>query len=206
MATGVFQLDTESITDADCSAVMALQRAKLEQRVLGNQSIPHTAWRKWDDLSTNLPQTPATTYLGMVTGTWGTDAPYLGTGDVKAAGCTRRAAGLFSLPADYEAAQTVTVRVWAGMKTTVADGTATVGIEVWRIDKDGTLGAANLCATAAQSINNLTAASKDFQITATTLGAGDQLYVRVTVTVTDAATVTAVIAALWQVELLADLR
>lgn len=207
MAEFTGYLDEEVITDRHCSAAMALQRAKLEQRVLGKGSVPLTQFRVWDALNTLLPGTSATDDLGLYGGTYGSSPPYIGTSDLKAAGATTRyARALLQLPADYEAAQTVTLRIYGGMVTTVADVAATVDVEAWRIDKDGTLGAADLCATAAQSINNLTAAAKDFQITATTLTPGDILDVRLTVAVNDAATVTAVIAALWQVELMADLR
>jgi len=139
--------------------------------------------------------------------TYGSTAPYLSTGDVKAQGATtKRAACFMMLLDDYEDAETVVIRVAAGMVTTVADVTATVLVEAWRIDQDGTLGAANLVTTAAQSINSLTAAFKDFAVTVATLAKGDVLHVRLTVAVNDAATAGAVIGAVWGAELQADLR
>lgn len=206
MAEGTITLDESAIKDRHVAATAQIARSKLEQRILGIDAIDHQNWRVWDALHTNLPGTPAADDLGLVTGTWGTDAPYIGTGDVKASNTTRRAATIVTLPEDYEAAQTVNIVVTAGMKTTTSDGTATVDIEVWRLDEDGTLGAADICATAAQSINNLTAADKTFTITATTLLPGDQLYIRLTVAVNDTATVTAVIGAVYKVEVQSDRR
>jgi hypothetical protein len=58
--------------------------------------------------------------------------------------------------------------------------------------ENGTV-SADLCETAAQSINNLTAANKDFVITPTGRIAGEQLDVVLTFGGTDGATGTAVI-------------
>jgi hypothetical protein len=63
------------------------------------------------------------------------------------------------------------------MLTTVSDGTATLDCEVWKDDGDGTV-SADICATAAQSINSLTLADIDFTVTPTGLVGGDLLNVR----------------------------
>jgi hypothetical protein len=183
-----------------------IERAKLAQRVLGVHSVPLEQLRTWDARATNLPGTAATDDLGYVTGTLGTDMPSVQTGDLKAAGATTRYAGFtVALPEDYEAGQTVVLRIVAGMKTTVADTSATVDAQVYRNAGDGTVGS-DLCATAAITINSLTAADKDFTITATTLEPGDILDVRVAVAVNDAATGTAVIGRIVAIELLTDQR
>lgn len=184
-----------------------IQTTKIAQRVLAKMNIPLHNFRTWDALATNLPGTPAADDLGLVTGTFGTDTPYVGSGDLKAAGATTRRAGIIiQLPEDYEDANTVNIRCIAGMKTTVADTSATIDVEAYRIDEDGTLGAADLVTTAATTINSLSAGNKDFVLTSTDLVKGDALMVRVTMVITDAATVTAVIGALWAFKLLADLR
>jgi hypothetical protein len=207
MAEGTITLEEESVKDRHCAPTMALQRSKLAQRVLGNCSIPLTQFRVWNALETVLSGTPASDDLGITTGTFGTNAPYISTGDLKNAGATTRYARvLFALPADYEAAETVTVRVHAGMVTTVASTTATVDVEMYRVDKDGTPGAADLIGTAATSINSLTADDKDFTVSAATLLPGDQLDIRIAVAVNDTATGTAVIGAVYQVEVLSDQR
>lgn len=199
-------IDEGSIKNRHIASTAQIATSKMAQRLLAVNTVNPTDWRTWDALGTNLPGTPANDDLGIVTGTWGTDAPYIGTGDLKATTTTRRAACFITLPNDYEAAETVTLRAWAHMKTTVADTSCTLDFEVWRLDKDGTLGSADICATSATSINSLTSDDKDFTITASTLEPGDTLYVRMSVTVTDAATATAVIGAVEAVELLADLR
>lgn len=85
----------------------------------------------------------------------------------------------FVLPASYEAGDSVTVRLKnAGMLTTVSDGTATVDVVAFSDDGDGTI-SSDICATAAQSINSLTLATKDFVITPTALAAGMRIFFRI---------------------------
>lgn len=206
-ATWNVTIPPSEITDAMVSASAAIARAKLAQRVNAVCPVNPTDWRTWDALATNLPGTPANDDLGLVTGTFGsTPAPYVGTGDVKATSSTRRACAFVRIPEDYETGQTLTLRAWAGMTTTIADGSCTLDFEAYRIDLDGTYGAADLISTAAQSINALVAAAKTFTISDSTISPGDLLLVRMSIAYVDAATATAVIGSVWGVELLADLR
>lgn len=207
MANGTVVYGENEIKDRHIASTAQIARAKMAQRVLDVHAIPLTQWRTWDAMNSLLPSSAGNDDLSIVTGTYGSNAPYIGAGDLKAAGATtRRASGFVVMPNDYEAAETVQINVIASMTTTVADTTCTVDIEAWRLDEDGTLGAADLCATAALSINSLTPADKTFTITATTLEPGDVLHVRLSVTCTDAASVTAVIPSIWKTELWCDLR
>jgi hypothetical protein len=138
-------------------------------------------------------------------GVFGTDAPTLMTDNVKASTATAYARFRFCLPESYVTGHDVQVRVRGGMLTTVADTSATVDIVCYEDDEDGGI-SADLCTTAAQSINSLTKADKDFVITATSLAAGSMLDIRVTVAVVDAATVTAVAAEISSLKVLVDLK
>lgn len=161
------------------------------------------------EISVLLAPAPSIDDLRLVTGTWGVDpGPYVGTPDVKATSGTRRAVCFLAVPPDYESTQSLTLRLFAGMLTTVADTSCTIDVEAWRIDRDATLGAADLIdpASVALTMNSLVASAKDFNVLPTTLAAGDVIAVRVSIAYVDAATVAAVIAAVWQAELLADLR
>lgn len=168
-------------------------------------AIPMVNLRVWDALATNLPATPANDDLGLVGGTFASATPKISTGDVKAAGCTRYARFQFQLPVEYDAGMSLTLRLHAGMTTTVADTSATVDVECYKSDGEAGLGS-DLCATAAQSINSLTDADKDFTITPTGLTAGDVLDIRLTIVVVDAATGTAVIADIGAIEFLVDIK
>lgn len=184
----------------------SFNRDDMIQEDLAVYAIPLTEFRVWDALQTNLPGTAATDDLALSTGTLGTDMPSVQTGDLKAAGATTRYARLqFALPVEYVAGQSVTLRASAGMKTTASDGTATIDFQVYSSDRDTTV-SADLCATAALSINDLVFADKDFTITATALTPGMMLDIRVAIAVNDAATATAVIGCLAQLELLCDVK
>lgn len=162
-------------------------------------------FRVHDALATNLPGTSATDDLALSGGTFGTNSPKLTTGDVKASTVTRYARALLKLPAEYVAAQTVKLRISAGMETTVADTSATVDVVAYKSDREGGIGS-DLCSTAAQSMNAIAFSDKDFVIDGSGLSAGDILDVRIAVAVTDGATATAVIASIGAVELLADVK
>lgn len=197
------------IFDANLNAQAAIQRVKMAQRTNAVFPINFADFRVWDAIATNLPGTSATDDLGLYGGTYATSPPYVGTSDMKALGSVSRYARvLVVVPHDFEGnSQSLTFRAYAGMVTTIADVACTLDVECWRIDRDGTLGSADLVTTSATTINSLTAAAKDFQLADTsTISAGDLLDVRLTVLVNDAATATAVIAAIWDFLLLADLR
>lgn len=115
--------------------------------------------------------------MALVTGTPGTDAPTLQGVDFGGTTSDEKAAFEFVLPQEYRAGAAITVRVKAGLLTTVADTSATLDVECWKDAGDGSVGA-DICATAAQSINSLTMANKDFTITPTGIVPGDRLVIR----------------------------
>jgi hypothetical protein len=163
-------------------------------------------FRVHDALATVLPGTAANDDLGIETGTFGSAPPMLTGGDMKALGATtRRARVMIPLPECYDAAETCTLILNCGMVTTVADTACTVDIEAYEIVKDGTI-SADLCATAAQSMNSLTFAEKTFTITATGLEPGSWLDVRVSIACNDAATGTAVTPQIGGFDLVCDIR
>jgi hypothetical protein len=155
--------------------------------------------------------TPSTETLKYVPGTHGTNAPSLQTDNfaMNDAATAYYARGEIQLPAEYVAAQSVELRIHAGMLTTVADQSpgCTVDVEVYKTDEDGT-STGDLCADAAVSnnMNSLTFADIDFTITPTTLSPGDLLDVRLTVTGDDNATATVVKGCIGSVQLLCDVR
>lgn len=191
------------IIDFNISSIAAVSRSKMAQRALAKLRVKLTDARIFDTLQV-LPTAGTGTQLGLVARSFGTNACRIETGDVKNTSTTRYCRLLIPLPEDYQATETVVLRVGAGMDTTVASSSATVDVEAYRHVGDGTIGA-DLCSTAAQSCNNLTASDKDFNITPTTLLAGDLLDVRLTLAVVDVATATVVNAVITKVEFQADL-
>lgn len=168
--------------------------------------IPLTSLRVWDAFATNLPGTAATDDLALIGGTFGTAPPTVSAGDLKAAGATTRYARFqMQLPECYDAGQTVTLAIYAGMVTTVADTSCTLDAEVYKIDKITGIGS-DLCATAATTINSLVFGAKSFTITPSGLVAGDVFDVRVAIACNDAATGTAVTPTIAAIDLLCDIR
>lgn len=199
-------LPSSTVTNANITSDAAIARTKLALDSLAIFPVDLAVLRVHDAFQTTLPGTSAADDLGVYGGTFGTSSPSIKTYDVKALGALSiRARWVQELPAEYEAAATVNIRCRGGMVTTIADVSCTVDIEAYRLDEDGAVGS-DLCAIAAQSINSLAKANKDFTITATTLGPSDRLDVRVTVAVNDAATATAVIAELSRIALMCDIR
>jgi len=185
----------------------SIPRTSLTQDDFTSFQVPLERFRVWDAYATTLPGTSATDDLGLITGTFGTAPPYIGTGDVKNTTITRYARAAFCLPAEYVAGQSVRLTLHAGMITTVSSGVATVDVEAYKMAQDGTTGmGSDLCSTAATSIKSLTFGDKPFDITATSLSPGDWLDIRVTINIVDSATATAVIGAILAAEMNLDIK
>lgn len=188
---------TANITD--------IAKTDLVQEVLQPFTIPHTAWRIWNDLDALLPSAAASDDLGLIDNTFGTGSPTIETTDLKATSGTLYARLLLTMPKEYDSRASALLRFHAGMKTTVSDTTATLDVQAYKSDKEGGIGS-DLIATAAQSINSLTLADFDFELTTSDLNAGDLLDVRIAIAITDSATGTAVIGQIGDARLLCDTR
>jgi hypothetical protein len=189
--TGVSAQSRATILTQDANAIFPINFALL---------------RVWDAFQTNLPGTAATDDLALVGGTFATAPPTVSGGDMKALGATTRYARFqMQLPECYDAGQTITLSMSAGMVTTVADTSCTLDVQCYKLDKVTGIGS-DLCATAATSINSLTFADIPFTITPTGLMAGDVFDVRIAITCTDAATGTAVTPTIAGLDLLCDIK
>jgi hypothetical protein len=203
---GGITLPDGAVDNENVTALAGLERSKLEQDDLVIFPVDFFDMRVWDDLTSMLPAAGANDDLGLYESTFGTGAPIVKTGDLKAAGATTRYARFtMVLPAEYVSGETITVRAHAGMKTTVSDTTATIDFSVYKYDKSGGI-SADLVTTGAQSINSLTFADIDFTVTPTGLVAGDMFDVRVAIAINDGATVTVVEGALGKLDLLCDVK
>ena len=198
-------LPPEVITNYTIAGNADIAFTKIAQRVLAESVISLTQARVWDAVQTNLPATPASDDLGIITGTWGTNPVRITAGDVKALGSTTRRLYLaIPIPSNYEDGQTIQLRIRAKMETTVADTSCTIDAEAY-VGSDGALGS-DLVTTPAASMNSLSAANYDFTINATGVDPGDLLEVRLSIASNDAATATAVTPAIYSVSLLCDTR
>jgi hypothetical protein len=179
-------------------------RTALTQEDLVSYPVPFKDLRVWDAPSTvAVAATAASDDLAVVYNTFLTASPSVESGDLKNSGATTRKVGFeFTVPAEYVAGETITLRVNAGMKTTVASVSATVDFQVARRAAP----TVDVCATNAQSINSLVAANLDFTITPTNVVPGDVLEVVCSVAVNDSGTGTAVIGKINSIGLLLDIK
>ena len=195
---------TLSIKESGVSAQTRL--TILKQDALAIFPVNMMDLRVWDAIQTNLPGTAAADDLALIGTTFGSTAPRVTAGDCKALGATSRYARfMVELPECYEAGETVTLSLSAGMVTTVASSSCTVDVECYKIDKITGIGS-DLCTTSATTINSLVFAAKVFTITPSGLTAGDVLDVRLTIACNDAATGTAVTPTIAGIDLLCDIR
>lgn len=187
------------------STIPLLERSEMATEENAVYSIPLSWFRQWDDQAVNLPAAATADDLGFVTGTLGTHGPNITAGDIGGTSSTRYARCQVALPVEYKAGGALTIRVKAGMQTTIADTSCTVDFQVYRVARDTTVGA-DICATAATTINSTTFADKTFTITPTTLSPGDLLDIRMAIIYVDggdAGVMTPTVAAC---ELLASIR
>lgn len=195
-----------NLTIKDTGIAAQTRATVLKQDANAIFPIHLTTLRVWDAYQTNLPGTAATDDLALIGGTFATSPPVISAGDLKAAGATTRYARFqMQLPACYDAAETVTLRVSAGMVTTIADTSCTIDAQVYKLDKVTGIGS-DLCATAAMTMNSVTFSNKEFTITSSGLTAGDVFDVRIAIACTDAATGTAVTPTIAAIDLLCDIK
>lgn len=192
---------TNTVTLVWSKVTPLIPRSSLQQNSYDDYLIRMTDWRVWDAFHTVLPGTSANDDLALIGGTFATASPSIQTYDLKAAGAqTLYARILGRLSPEYVAGQAVMIRAHAGMLTTVADTTATIDFQVYQSDEEAGI-SADLCQTAAQSINSLTLADKDFTIDPSVLSPGNALDIRMALAINDGATATAVIGIVGAVKL-----
>ena len=181
-------------------------RSRITQDVLAAYMLPWKLWTQWNDMAVPLPSTSANDDLGLYGNTFGTGSPAIETYDVQDAGAlTLYARTQFQMPPEYDTAKTVQIRAKAGMVTNVADNSCTIDFQAYESDNEAGIGA-DLVTTAATTMNSLTAANKDFTVTASGLLPGDWLDIRMAVAVNDAATGAEVIARIGYCAVLMDIR
>ena len=195
-----------ALTNSAISSTAAIARSKLAQDDLQPYTIPLYDVRRHDAPTNPLTGTANSDDLGFISITYGGAPFYISAGDCKAATITRYGRILTTLPPEYVTGESVVIRVNAVMKTTIADTSAVIDVECYSSDKLGTL-TSELCQTAAQDMNSLSANEYDFTVNgALPLYPGDPLDIRVTIAVVDAATGTTVEPAIYSIEIKCDIK
>jgi len=183
----------------------SLARIKLIQEALVAVPIPLTAYRIWNNYALLLTANPNNDDLGIAQGTFGTDAPTIQSDDAGGTTVTQKLGLQLVLPTEYDDGKDIQLRIRGGMITTVSDGTATVDVSAYLHDNDGSVGS-DLCTTAAQSINSLTKANRDFVITPTGVVTGDALDIVVTLAITDSGNAGVMLGEISRIAMLLDIK
>lgn len=191
MQCDTIAIDTASITGAMLKSDAAVPRTKLQQDADTAFALDFRSWRVHDAITSFLPSAAAADDLALDGDTFGTGAFHITAGDVKTTSSTRYARFPLIVPAEYDEGETLTVRFSAGMLTTVADGSCTLDLSAYLLDRSTGIGS-DLVSTAAQSMNSVTFANLDFLITPTGIVAGDVFDCRVAIAYVDTATATVV--------------
>lgn len=202
------QLPDGCITSNTIAGAAEIQHTQLRQRTLQSFPINFVDFRVWDAHHTNAVGTAANDDLAVTTGalTASGAATLLSAGDCKNLGATtRRVAFFVPIPHNYDDGETIQVRIRTKMETTVASSTCTVDLEAF-VAGTGTTVGSDLVTTAAQSMNSLTAADKDFTIDSSAVNPGDLLQCRLSIACDDTGTGTAVTPVVITVALLCDTR
>lgn len=184
--TGVAKVSNLELTSG-------LQRRFLQQDDIVGRGLDLRLAQIWDS-GALLGATPTSDDdLAYVVGTWATSNPVISAADCRTVTKTRRCRIAVKIPENYVAGETVTLRIVAGMVTAIADGPCTVDAEAYLVGGNSLISGSDLVTTSATSINSTSFANKDFAVTATALEPGDELDVRITIAVVDAATGSAVL-------------
>ena len=182
MATQRFDGDVEITGALRVSGTYTgpVNRSNLITENTAAYELPLQDFRVHDAMQTNLPAVGATDDLGLASGTYGTGLPYLKTQDLNAAGAvTEYARTMFTLPPEYLSGGTITLRMAAGMLTSVASVSGTVDAQAFLSARTTVVSGSDLVTTAATSANSLTFAEISFTLTPTGRVAGDVLDIRI---------------------------
>jgi len=207
MATEIDDLKvTGTFKIGDTKVPAQVRTSVLKQTADVVHPVDMATLRVWDAYNTLLPGTAAADDLALVGGTFATAPPTVQAGDLKAAGATNRYMRFaYVVPELYEEGETAGLRMSCGVVTTVADTSCTIDVEAYRLDKITGI-SADLCTTAATTINSLTFGDKLFAFNPATLVAGDVLDVRVTIACNDGATATAVTPTIASIDRICDIK
>jgi len=206
--TGEITIGESSVTNSNIATNADIARSKLAQDALKPYTIPLTSCRVWDAMATSLgvaAGSPSADDMGLITGTPGTDVPTLQGVDFGGTSTDEKCAFEFVLPAEYDAANTITLRIRAAMLTTVSDGTATIDAQCYASNRDG-VASADLVSTDAQNMKTLTPANYDFTVTPTGRAAGDRLVFVLAFGGSDTGDAGVMISEISEIELLLDVR
>jgi len=142
--------------------------------------------------------------FGLTVGAFATNSPKIAGEAASGNTKTNKMRRQYTLPPEYVAGETVTLRVRC--KETVGAATVSTSIDaaVYKCDKEAGIGS-DLCATALQDVTT-SFGNKDFDITSAGLAAGDVLDIELTGVTTDTGGTVGTILNITNTEMLLDIK
>lgn len=202
---GSLTLPANSVLNANVASTAAIARTKLALEPQAPFGIPLDRFRVWDSMATNLPDTAASDDLALTGGTWATNVPHITSGDFEGTTITRRARVQLVMPESYVVGEDC-VLFLACKVSAVAQVSATVDVEAYLTSYDGAVNGADICSSAAQSINSTSVVNYPFVLGPAGLSVGTLIDVRVTIAGDDTGGSGAVEAIIGGVFLCCDIR
>lgn len=197
-------VDTPNLTQNDFEAAgTSIPRSYLSQENEVAWPLELCDWMVHDSRE-RLPATAAADDLAFKIGTFTSAPDTIESSDADTTSITQYALRRFKIPTEFVTGQTLNFVANFKMQT-IADTSATLDIQVYKNNKDGTIGS-DLYAGSAVNVNSATATDYTFAITSTGLSAGDSIMIRMTLAITDGGTGSPVIGQFNFTELQADIK
>lgn len=184
----------------------SIPRTELIQDNLAVFPINLASLRKIGTPAENPPGTGSSSYAAIASGTFGTSAPYLTSGDVKNSVTSRAVETVVQLPPSYVAGQTVKIRLAVGMLDRVATVYARITVRAYKVERNTTPVGSDLSPGTTQSINSTTFSDVDDTLTTTTLSPGDYIHLEITIECSDGSAASACTPCIAAIDLVCDVQ
>jgi hypothetical protein len=196
--------DIIEVAPSPASILGAIARSALTQDALKPYTVPLTQMQA-TGTGAQLGAAAGTPSgaMGLTVGTYGSATPLVvgeaASGNSKTDYCRFQ----FTLPGEYDAGETITLRVRAE-RTGALNVSGTIDASVYLSDGGGGLGS-DLCATSVQTVT-ASFANYDFVVTPTGLVAGDTLDIQLTAVANDTGATNNKLVAIGAVQVLLDVK
>lgn len=178
-------LPNNCITNSQVDTNADIVRSKLVQETLVEYAVPWTWMFVHDAPATTLPAAAANDDLGLYGATFGTNTPYVATGNLQAASAQRYGRFVFPLPAEYDNNQSITIRVRARVNApNLPTTTKTLDVEARLSNDESGVTGSELVGVAAQTLT-LSWANYDFTLGTTDTETGSNIDVRFNMNIND---------------------
>ena len=179
-------LPNNCITNSQVDTNADIVRSKLVQETLVEYAVPWTWMFVHDAPATTLPAAGANDDLGLYGAAFGTNTPYVATGELQALSAQRYGRFVFPLPAEYDNNQSITIRVKARVNApNLPTTTKTLGVRAYLSDDQIGVTGSELTSSAVAQTLTLSWANYDFTLDTAGTETGANIDVRFDMNIND---------------------